>query len=76
MYQTKSVTGTSEQRTLAVYRRHRNSGNGHRAAYAAAMQEFRRLNPEATAFHAMGALKEALWREPESGIVDSTAAGL
>lgn len=62
-----------ERHALAVYRDHRTEGKRHGTAYLAALQAFRKLHPEASAFHAMAALKEALSREPESGVIDSGA---
>ncbi len=73
MCELESLDGTSEQHALAVYREHRKGGKDHGAAYAAALREFQRLAPEITAYDAMGALKDALWREPELGFVDSAA---
>jgi hypothetical protein len=36
-----------------------------------AVGEFQRLHPESSTFRAMAAVKDALFSEPEAGVVDS-----
>ncbi len=56
---------------LQVYRRRRSAGEPCSAAYMVAVGEFQRLHPESSTFRAMAAVKDALFSEPEAGVVDS-----
>ena len=59
------------ERLLQIYRRHRSAGEPCSAAYRAAVREYQRLHPESSTISAMAAVKDALFSEPEAGIVDS-----
>ncbi len=63
-----------EQQALHTYRNCRRNGQHPGAAYLSALHAFLNLHPEATAFYAMSALKDALSAEPELGLVDSGTA--
>lgn len=59
-----------EQRVASAYRRQRAAGGSADSAFMAAVREFAGSHPDSGLFAVLGAVKDILSAEPDTGIVD------